>query len=150
VINKSSKNTANFTPFSSAAAEASQADQNDARRARTSEERKVVALEMIADQLALIHADLCSIDDFARANAASNGQAFVNDEGAEQDRWDNEGDGFTEDAALDPDITRSTEQHYAVGGYRYTDLQHAIAEAKRARRAAEGNGFESEHSPSAA
>lgn len=101
-----------------------------------SDERKVRALEMIADQLALIHADLCAIDDFARGGDSSIESAPDSGE-AEQDRWDNEGGGFTEGSALDSDITRSTEQHYAVGSYRYTDLQHAIAQAKRARRAAE-------------
>lgn len=135
MTNQSPRHTDNFSVFSSAATEARHADQSDAREAGTSEERKVLALEMIADQLALIHADLCAIDDFARAGAARSGPAPDSDEDAEQDRWDNEGGGFTEDAALDPDITRSTEQHYAVGGYHYTNLQHAIAEAKRARRA---------------
>ena len=136
MTNQSPRHTDHFSAFSSAAAEARQADQADTRRVGTSEERKILALEMIADQLVLIHADLRSIDDFARAGFANGGQALDNDEDAEQDRWDNEGGSFTEDAALDPDITRSTEQHYAVGGYRYTNLQHAIAEAKRARRAA--------------
>lgn len=136
VTNQPPKDTGNFSAFSSAAAEAQQVDQADTRRAGTSEERKVLALEMIANQLALIHADLCSIDDFARAAAASSGPAPCSEESAEQERWDNEGGGFTQDAALDADITRSTEERYAVGCYRYTDLQHAIAEAKRARRAA--------------
>ena len=130
------KNAANFSAFASAADEASQADRADARGAGTSEERKVLALEMIADQLALIHADLCAIDDFARGGGASI-EAAPDNSYAEQHRWDNEGGGFTEESDWDPDITRSTEQHYAVGGYRYTDLQHAIAQAKRARRASE-------------
>ncbi len=130
-------NIDNFSAFTSAAAEASQTDQTDARGTRTSEERKVLALEMIADQLALIHADLRSIDDFARAGSACSGPAPGNGEDFEQDRWDNEGGGFTDDTVVDPDIVRSTEQHYTVGRYRYTDLQHAIAEAKRARRAAD-------------
>jgi hypothetical protein len=134
VTNHSAQNAANFSAFSSAADEASQADRADVRRARTSEERSVLALEMIADQLALIHLDLCAIDEFARGGGASIEAAADNSE-AEQDRWDNEGGCFTEESALDSDITRSTEQHYAVGEYRYTDLQHAIAQAKRARRA---------------
>lgn len=129
-----SPQNANFSAFLSAADEACQADRAGVRTARTSEERKVLALEMIADQLALIHADLCAIDDFSRGGGASIETTPDNGE-AEQDRWDNEGGGFTEESALDPDITSSTEQHYAVGGYRYTDLQHAIAQAKRARRA---------------
>lgn len=136
MTNHSAQNAANFSAFSSAADEASQADRADVRRARTSEERSVLALEMIADQLALIHLDLCAIDEFARGGGASIEAAAENRE-AEQGRWDNEGGGFIEGADRDPDITRSTEQHYAVGGYRYTDLQHAIAQAKRARRASE-------------
>jgi hypothetical protein len=135
VTNQTPQRANNFSAFSSAAAEARQADQTDSRGAGTSEERKILALEMIADQLALIHADLRSIDDFARAGLASSGLAPDSGEDTDQDRWNNEGGGVTEDAALHPDITRSMEQHYAVGGYHYTNLQHAIAEAKRARRA---------------
>lgn len=132
-------NIGNFSAFSSAAAEAGETDQAKARYVGTSEERTVLALEMIADQLALIHCDLCSIDDFARAGTSEHA-APASSEEVGQDRWDNDGGGFTEnspsDLGPDPDITRSTEQHYAVGGYRYTNLQHAIAEAKRARAAA--------------
>lgn len=90
VTSQSPPNPANFSAFCSAATEARQVDQSDARRARTSEERKVLALEMIADHLALIHADLCSIDDFARAGTASSGPAPDGGEVDEQDRWDNE------------------------------------------------------------
>ena len=140
MTSQSPPNPANFSAFSSAAAEARQTNQTDVRRTRTSEERKVLALEMIADQLALIHADLCSIDDFARAGTASSGPAPGGGEVDEQDRWDNEGGGFTEETLIDPDVTRSAEQQYAVGEYRYTNLQHAIAEAKRARQAAEAAG----------
>jgi hypothetical protein len=134
VTSQSPQNAANFSAFSSAADEASQADRADVRGAGTSEERKVLALEMIADQLALIHADLCALDYFARGGGARIEAAPDNGD-AERDRWDSEGGCFTEESALDSDITRSTEQHYAVGEYRYTDLQHAIAQAKRARRA---------------
>lgn len=140
MTSQSPPNPANFSAFCSAATEARQVDQSDARRARTSEERKVLALEMIADHLALIHADLCSIDDFARAGTASSGPAPDGGEVDEQDRWDNEGGGFTEETLMHPDVTRSAEQQYAVGEYRYTNLQHAIAEAKRARQAAEAAG----------
>ena len=140
MTSQSPPNPANFSAFCSAATEARRVDQSDARRARTSEERKVLALEMIADQLALIHADLCSIDDFARAGTASSGPAPDDVEVDEQDRWDNEGGGFTEETLTHPDVTRSAEKQYAVGEYRYTNLQHAIAEAKRARQAAEAAG----------
>ena len=136
MTNQFPHNIDNFSAFSSAAAEAERADGTRGRRSGTSEERTVLALEMIADQLALIHADLCSIDDFARRPAAACAPAPGSSEGSEQERWDNEGGGFTEETVLDPDIVRSTKQQYAVGGYRYTDLQHAIAEAKRARQAA--------------
>lgn len=139
MTSQSPQNAANFSAFSSAADEASQADRADVRRARTSEERKILALEMIADQLALIHADLCAIDDFARGGGANIESTQDSDQDAGQDRWDNEGGSFTEESALDPDITRSKEQFYAVGGYRYTDLQHAIAEVKRTRRAADSD-----------
>jgi len=104
VTSQSPQNAANFSASSSAADEASQADRADVRRARTSEERKVLALEMIADQLVLIHADLCAIDELSRGGASIE-TAPANDE-AEQDRWDNEGGGFTEESTLDPDITR--------------------------------------------
>jgi hypothetical protein len=133
VTNLSPPNATNFSAFSSAADEASQADRADVHNAKNSEELKVLALEKIADQLALIHADLCAIDDFSRGGART--ETAPDNGGGEQDRWDNEGGGFSEDVPLDPDIIRSTAQFYAVGGYRYTDLQHAIAQAKRARRA---------------
>ena len=84
MTNHSAQNAANFSAFSSAADEASQADRADVRRARTSEERSVLALEMIADQLALIHLDLCAIDEFARGGGASIEAAADNRE-AEQE-----------------------------------------------------------------
>jgi hypothetical protein len=133
VTSQSPEDSANFSPSSSTKAEASQPERTDVRRAKTSEERIVLALEMIADQLALIHADLCANDDLPRGGSGI-GTAPGNGE-AGRDRWNEDGGGFTEEPALDPDITRSTEQHYAVGGYPYTNLQHAIAQAKRARRA---------------
>ena len=108
MTNSSPENTTTIGAASPAAAESRQPGRTDLRNTRTSEERQVLALEMIADQLALIHADLCSIDDFSRAGAGSGGPDSGGGEAA-QDRWDNEGGSFTDEAALDPDVTRSVE-----------------------------------------
>ena len=100
----------------------------------------MLALQMIADQLVLIHADLSSIDDFAR------GQDFAQDAGApglaeaDTTSWDNEGGSPAQEVFEYPDVVRSVEERFAVGGYSYTNLQHAIAEAKRVRLASLDNG----------
>ena len=84
------------------------------RESCTTEERTVRALEMIADQLALIHTaldagHLAEVPDTATAKPSA-------------------------EVTSDPDVTCFVETRYAVGGYRYNELEHAIAQAKRARR----------------
>lgn len=125
-----------FSAFSSAATEAQEAGLADARRIGTSEERTVLALEKIADQLALIQAGLRSIGNFTGGPIAGNEPGGRSGDEPDPEGWDDDLD-FKAETAYDPAINRITEQHYAVGGYRYTDLQHAILQAKRARRAAE-------------
>jgi hypothetical protein len=131
--------TTNFSAFASAANEASQADGESACSAYTSEERTVVALEMIGRQLALIHADLRLISDSMYGGRTSIGPPSDSSEDG-QDRWYNEGGCFTEEGVLDPDLILTMEQHYAVGPYHYTNLQHATAQAERARRANKSSG----------
>ena len=100
---------------------------NDAQPARerhlaTTEERKVFALERIADDLQNIARDLSRIGD---AWGAGNDRAA--------DGWEND-DSQAEPEA--PEASRFKPRlvgHFPVGGYSYTNLAHAIAEAKRAR-----------------
>jgi hypothetical protein len=109
-------------------------DRHDA----TTEGRMVLALEMIADELRSIGQNLSLpgrriADEGPIAEAMSRGN-----ERRANDRWENEGGSFEQELDPDPEIKRTTIEHFAVGGYNYTDLQHAIAEAKRARRARAG------------
>lgn len=94
----------------------------------TTDERQVLALEKIADQLELLACHL--IGSWRLPHGAE----------AVPTR---EADGTANNAPEDlpplddtmPEIDRTLVEHFAVGGYRYTDLQHAIAQAKRARAA---------------
>ena len=83
------------------------------RESCTTEERTVRALEMIADQLALIHAGL---DGGQRAEGPGTATGKQSAE-----------------VTSDPDVTSFVETRYAVGAYRYNELEHAIAQARRAR-----------------
>lgn len=85
------------------------------REGGTTEERTVRALEMIADQLALIHNGL--------------GAAHLAESPVMAADMPPTGEGSS-----DPDVICSTETRYTVGSYRYSDLEHAISQAKRARR----------------
>lgn len=78
---------------------------------RLASEQTMQKLDRIARELALICAEL-------RARGVET-EAFAAPEIA---------------ASPDPDVILFTEPRYAVGAYRYSDLEHAIAEAKRARR----------------
>ena len=98
------------------------------RRFGTTDERQVLALEKIADQLELLACRLIG------------SRRLPHDAEAGPTR---EMDGTANNAPEDPrpfgeampEIDRTLVEHFAVGGYRYTDLQHAIAQAKRARAA---------------
>lgn len=99
------------------------------RRASTTAERQVLALEMIADRLDVIARALSgqALPTVAPANGTGEGRAG--------DRWENEGGSYQVDPSDSAPIARRLVENFRVGDYNYTDLQHAIAEAKRARRA---------------
>jgi hypothetical protein len=124
-----------FSAFSSAAEQRPGSEPADARHQATDEGRTVLALEMIADQLALIHGDLCSIDDFARIRNSGEDETAAESVEAGVDSWDNEGGRSAQDTFWYSDITRSVGERFTAGAYNNTDLQHAITEAKRRRRA---------------
>lgn len=97
----------------------------DERHRATNEERKVLALEMIADHLQKFSQGLDHLDGLRAGELMTEGGAVGRDT-------------ESEDAALDSSeamgVKRTLVEHFAVGGYNYTNLAHAIAEAKRARR----------------
>jgi hypothetical protein len=110
------------------------------RQLGTTEERKVLALEMIADQLRSVARGLTWVGNAVTATEAAP---------TESDRragvqWENEGGNFQPDPIEAAEIGRTLTENFAVGGHNYmnlqqaiadTNLQHAIAETKRARRA---------------
>lgn len=52
------------------------------------------------------------------------------------DSWENEGGSVTpEQAARELGVVRTMTETFSVGGYRYTNLMHAISEARRMREA---------------
>jgi len=104
------------------------------RNLATSDERIVLALEMIADQLRLVAQSLTAPDRVAVGAASSSADTLDRDRRA-GDRWENEGGHLHRDESEAPEIARTLVEHFAVGGYHYTNLQHAIAEAKRTRHA---------------
>jgi hypothetical protein len=103
------------------------------RQDATSEGRMVLALEMIADELRLIEE---SITRFGETNACALDEvSSAEGDRRATDRWENEGGHFQPEFAAEPEIERTLVEHFTVGGYNYTNLEHAIAEAKRARLA---------------
>ena len=50
------------------------------------------------------------------------------------DNWDDEDASPGQGSPEALGVERSVVEHFAVAGYNYTNLAHAIAEAKRARR----------------
>lgn len=100
----------------------------------TAEERSVLAWERIADELTLLNQ---SLEQFLEARVAAcpaiPEAAFKGDE-----RTVDVADSgpSAENPAKDPDVEHSIVECFAVGGYRYTNLQHAIEQARRSRAAA--------------
>lgn len=105
-----------------------------ARHDGTTEERKVLALEMIADQLLLIHADLLAIDAHSQQKITEQiGSPDLNS-AHDVDGWENEGGHLDMPAGELPlGVTRKTVSVYSVGPYEYSDLSSALAEAARQR-----------------
>jgi hypothetical protein len=105
-----------------------------ARHGGTTEERKVLALEMIADQLLLIHADLLAIDAHSQQDITEqNGSPDLSNT-QDVDGWENEGGHLDAPATgLPHGVTKRTTNVYSVGPYVYSDLSSALAEAARQR-----------------
>jgi hypothetical protein len=122
-----------LTPFASSAADQAAREAAEVRRQSTSDERTV--LEGIPDQLMLIHADLSSIDDFPRSGSRLEEAETSSSTEADMRSWDKERGDQNEVISGHPEILRSTTYRLSVSGYNHTDLQHAISEAKRVRRA---------------
>lgn len=95
----------------------------------TTEERVVLALESIADQLRLLIALVTPIgvSEKGHDSAAAAGSVAPG-EGA----WENEGESLGQGSAASFGIKHSVTDQFETGGYRYTKMADAIAEAKRA------------------
>ena len=115
------------------AAHATAAERSPLAYQATAEERKVLALERIADELTMLRGDLAAIiqPDGSRSVEADSSRDI------EAATWENEASTFNEGQPAARRVDRSEEESFSVGGYRYTNLQHAIEDAKRARRAAD-------------
>lgn len=103
-----------------------------ARHGGTTEERKVLALEMIADQLLLIHADLVTIDTHSQWDIPE--QTGPPDLSATNDVEVREDEGEHLDVPADglpAGVTMKTTSVYSVGPYTYSDLASALMEAAR-------------------
>jgi hypothetical protein len=105
--------------------------ENQTARSRaygTTEERKVLALESIADQLRLLVAIATPVDRTkGNGSTTESERANVADESA----WENEGSSLDREIAASLGIKPVSTEQFETGGYRYTKLADAIAEAKR-------------------
>lgn len=98
----------------------------------TTEERSVLAWERIADELTLLNQSLEHIFDTRRAVAPEVPTAGHADDVANLAEAGHAG----ETAAIsDPAIDHSAVDCFSVGGYRYTNLQYAMEQARRDRSA---------------
>ncbi|MBV1688421.1 hypothetical protein KRR38_12230 [Novosphingobium sp. G106] len=96
----------------------------------TSEEREVLALESIADQLRL----LVELGTRAANSEVSRGTAEVaRADAADKRAWENEGGSLDKGLGASLGIKHSATAQFETGGYRYTKLEDAVAQAKRAR-----------------
>jgi hypothetical protein len=104
------------------------------RHLATTEERTVLALEMIADHLETISRAFVHIDDVREGDATFEGIAATGGDRGVADGWDGENEFVGPESRKARAIKRTLVEHFSVGGYDYTNLAHAIAEAKRDRR----------------
>lgn len=99
---------------------------NQSRADATTEGRVVLALEAIADQIKLMVSLLAHRDSvYDTGDRAPDTPAT--------DRWDNEGGRLPPDYGLPEGIERHTEETFAVGKYRYTNLADAVAQVRRSK-----------------
>ena len=96
----------------------------------TTEERVVLALESIADQLRSLVAFVTPVGDSEKGGdrAAAAGSVVSG-----QEAWENEGGSLDQGTAASLGIKHSVTDQFETGGYRYRKMTDAIAEAKRAR-----------------
>lgn len=100
----------------------------ESRSYSTNEERKVLALEAIADQMRLLVEVLRPATDPAPADGALARERDLCAAGA----WENEVGSLAVDTANSLGIKHSVVDQFEIGGYRYSNLDDAVAEAKRA------------------
>lgn len=102
----------------------------------TTQERIVLALETIADQLRSLVAVVTAVkaSEGGRSNPASWRTNAADDaDGVDEGAWENEGGSLDKGVAASLGIKQSVKDQFETGGYRYTKMADAIAEAKRAR-----------------
>lgn len=101
------------------------------RACSTNEEREVLALEAIADHIRL----LVEILNINPSDSRSSSEVENRDLRAAASS-ENESGGLNTDSVEMLGIKRSVINQFEIGGYRYTNLDDAIAEAKRQHRLA--------------
>ena len=104
------------------------------RHLATTEERKVLALEMIADHLEKISRGFAPIDDGRGSDAPLEAVTATGGDSSVADKRDEESASTEQGSPEAQGVERTQVEHFAVAGYNYTNLAHAIAQAKRARR----------------
>jgi len=96
----------------------------------TTDERVVLALEAIADQLRSLAALVTQVEVSRKGSDAATVAGFVTPgEGARE----NEGGSHDKGAGASFGIKHSVTDQFETSGYRYTKMADAIVEAKRAR-----------------
>ncbi|WP_043978594.1 hypothetical protein [Novosphingobium sp. P6W] len=106
----------------------------DPRKNATSEERSVLALEMIADQLLLIRDHFAMTTGQLERRVVDGPPAFTSNlYGVES--WENEGGHVAAGPGkFDvPGMTKQSVDVYSVGPYSYTDFASALSELRRQR-----------------
>lgn len=101
---------------------------------QTSEDRILVAVESIAEQLRTLVALFSGPKTDSRASPGA--CAGVGGEEA----WENEGGSINNEWATSSRIKHTTTDLFETGGYRYTKLADAMAEVRRAGAASVGRG----------
>lgn len=99
----------------------------ETRSYSTNEERRVLALEAIADQMRLLVEVLRPVSDPAPGDSAQAKYRDVRAVGA----WENEGGSLAAETMASLGIKHRVIDQFEIAGYRYSKLEDAIAEAKR-------------------
>lgn len=99
----------------------------ETRSYSTDEERTVLALETIADQLR----SLVEVSRPVTDPEPTNEPAAIDPALRSAESWENEGASLSVDIANSYGIKHSVIDQYEIGGYRYSKLEDAVAEAKR-------------------